>query len=517
MMPAIPDAAPPPEGKNKVIAQEVLNVVMAAAECAPWSKTGGLGDVAGALPKALARRGHRVMCVAPMYEHYAHSEHLGEGHSFSVCGQMVEVQYWHIYKDGVDYVFVDHEEYRKNAGSIYGGTRHELGFRNAMLCQAAIEAIWHAPCGGIPYGDENLLFMANDWHTALLPVFLRAYYQDYDKLTFARCTMVVHNLAHQGRGPVADFDQYCIPEHYKEAFVLDDPVGGTCSNTFKAGLICCSNIVAVSHGYAWECQTDMGGWGLAPTLRMMDGKMRGIVNGIDTNEWNPAVDEFLTSDGYVNFPRTVEGLKEGKLQCKRALQRQMGWPERDDVPLIGFIGRLDQQKGVDIIGEARDWLVQQECQIIFLGTGREDLEDMLREMEQSHPQKVRSWIGFSIEMAHRITAACDILLMPSRFEPCGLNQLYAMQYGTVPVVHAVGGLRDTVQQFDPASNLGTGWAFDECSRESMVDALGHAIFTYRNHPDSFEALQLNGMRQDLSWDHAAGQYEATLIEAKFSW
>ena len=176
-------------------------------------------------------------------------------------------------------------------------------------------------------------------------------------------------------------------------------------------------------------------------------------------------------------------------RCKRALQRQLGLPERDDVPLLGFIGRLDHQKGVDLITDARHWLMGQDVQLVMLGSGREDLEQSLRSMENDHNDKCRCWVGFSVEMAHRITAGCDILLMPSRFEPCGLNQLYAMHYGTVPVVHAVGGLRDTVRHFD-GENDGTGWTFERATPDKLQWALGQAIYTYQSHRESFMQLSL---------------------------
>jgi starch synthase len=192
-------------------------------------------------------------------------------------------------------------------------------------------------------------------------------------------------------------------------------------------------------------------------------------------------------------------------------------PERDDVPLLGFIGRLDHQKGVDLITDARHWLMGQDVQLVMLGSGREDLEQSLRSMENDHNDKCRCWVGFSVEMAHRITAGCDILLMPSRFEPCGLNQLYAMRYGTVPVVHAVGGLRETVKPYNPHTKEGTGWQFDEAKTNKFQEAMGWALDTYREDRDSFQKIQLSGMTQDLSWGLAAERYEEKLIEAKYSW
>ncbi|KAG2714281.1 hypothetical protein I3760_03G019100 [Carya illinoinensis] len=438
--PVIEDIKPPPlAGAN------VMNVILVAAECAPWSKTGGLGDVAGALPKALARRGHRVMVVAPLYGNYAEPQDIGVRKIYRVDRQDVEVRYFHAYIDGVDFVFIESPMFRHMGNNIYGGNRMDILKRMVLFCKAAVEVPWHVPCGGICYGDGNLVFIANDWHTALLPVYLKAYYRDNGLMKYTRSILVIHNIAYQGRGPLGDFTYVDLPEHYLEIFKRYDPVG----------------------------------------------------------------------DGYINY--SIETLKTGKRQCKEALQRELGLPIREDVPVIGFIGRLDGQKGVDLIAEAIPWMAGQDVQLIMLGTGRPDLEQLLKQFENQHHDKIRGWVGFSVKTAHRITAGSDILLMPSRFEPCGLNQLYAMSYGTVPVVHAVGGLRDTVQPFDPFNESGLGWTFDSADANKLIHALGNCLLTYREYKQSWEGLQKRGMMQDLSWDNAAQNYEEVLIAAKYQW
>eukprot|EP00899_Mesostigma_viride_P010164 jgi/Mesvir1/19149/Mv01172-RA.1 len=517
-VPKAPVVAEPPKEeapKAPLAGEHVMNVVVVASECAPWSKTGGLGDVVGALPKALSKRGHRVMCISPRYSNYQDMWDTKVRKRYNVDGQDIEVGYFHGYIDGVDYVTVDAAVFHHYHNNIYGGSREEVMRRCVLLCKAAIEAPWHVPCGGATYGDNNLVFICNDWQTALLPVYLQAYYRDHGMMQYTRAVLVIHNLAHQGRGPMADYHILGLPEHYRNKFYLDDPFGGVHMNVFMAGLICAHRLVAVSHGYAWECQTQEGGWGLDLVMRDHAWKLRGIVNGIDLNEWDPAVDVHLKNDGYENF--SAETVKEGKAACKAALQKELGLPIKPDVPLLGFIGRLDHQKGVDLIMEAMPWLANQNCQIVMLGTGRKDLEDALRWAESSHRDKCRCWVGFSVQMAHRITAGTDILLMPSRFEPCGLNQLYAMKYGTVPVVHAVGGLKDTVGQYDPYGNKGEGWVFGHCNTGAMIDATGNALNTYFNFRDSFEAIRQRCMSQDFSWDQAAQLYEQVLIDAKYQW
>ncbi|KAK3212662.1 hypothetical protein Dsin_017368 [Dipteronia sinensis] len=508
--PTVDYAKPPPlAGAN------VMNVILVAAECAPWSKTGGLGDVAGSLPKALARRGHRVMVVAPRYGNYAETQDVGVRKHYKVDGQSVEVAYFQTFIDGVDFVFIDCHMFRHMENNIYGGKREDILKRMVLFCKAAVEVPWHVPCGGVCYGDGNLVFIANDWHTALLPVYLKAYYRDNGLMKYTRSMLVIHNIAHQGRGPVEDFFFVGLPEHYLDLFKLYDPVGGEHFNTFAGGLKAADRVVTVSHGYSWELKTSEGGWGLHNIINENDWKFSGIVNGIDTKEWSPQHDVHLTSDGYTNY--SLETIHTGKPQCKAALQKELGLPVREDVPLIGFIGRLDHQKGVDIIAEAIPWMMGQDVQLVMLGTGRPDLEEMLRNFENQHLDKVRGWVGFSVKTAHRITAGADILLMPSRFEPCGLNQLYAMGYGTIPVVHAVGGLRDTVKPFDPFNESGLGWTFDGAEAGKLIHALGNCLLTYREYKKSWEGLQRRGMTQDLSWDNAAQKYEELLVAAKYQW
>ncbi|KAL0332079.1 UNVERIFIED_CONTAM: Granule-bound starch synthase 2, chloroplastic/amyloplastic [Sesamum calycinum] len=432
---------------------------------------GGLGDVAGALPKALARRGHRVMVVAPRYSNYPEAQDSGVRKRYKVDGQDMEVNYFQAYIDGVDFVFIDSPIFQHIEKNIYGGNRVDILKRMILFCKAAIETLY----------DLEIMVTAGSL----------------------------------GRGPLDDFSYVDLPPHYLDLFKLYDPVGGDHFNIFAAGLKTADRVVTVSHGYAWELKTSEGGWGLHEIINENDWKLRGIVNGIDTKDWSPELDVHLQSDGYVNY--SLDTLQSGKPQCKAALQKELGLPVRADVPLIGFIGRLDQQKGVDLIAEAVPWMMGQDVQLVMLGTGRSDLEQMLRQFEGQYNDKVRGWVGFSVKTAHRITAGADILLMPSRFEPCGLNQLYAMRYGTIPVVHAVGGLRDTVQPFNPFEESGLGWTFARADGNELIHALGNCLLTYRQYKESWEGLQKRGMLQDLSWDSAAENYEEVLVAAKYQW
>ncbi|CAI9272686.1 unnamed protein product [Lactuca saligna] len=512
----VPDAPMGDNSKSPPLAgPNVMNIILVAAECAPWSKTGGLGDVAGALPKALAYRGHRVMVVAPRYGNYADLQDTGIRKRYSVNGQDMEVHYFQTYIDGVDFVFIESHMFRNLGSNIYSGNRTDILRRMVLFCKAAIEVPWHVPCGGLCYGDGNLVFIANDWHTALLPVYLKAYYHEHGLMQYARSVLVIHNIAHQGRGPVDDFSYTDLPPNYLNLFKMYDPIGGEHFNIFAAGLKTAYQIITVSHGYTWELKTTEGGRGLHNIINENDWKLTGIVNGIDKQEWNPESDIHLTSDNYTNYSLTT--LHTHKPQCKAALQTELGLPVRADVPVIAFIGRLDNQKGVDLIVDAIPWMVDQDVQVVMLGTGRPELENMLREMEARYRDRVRGWVGFSVKMAHRITAGADVLLMPSRFEPCGLNQLYAMSYGTVPVVHGVGGLKDTVQQFDPYRETGLGWVFDRAETGLLIEAVWNCLLTYREYKESWNGIQRRGMMQDLSWGNAACRYEEVLVKAKYQW
>lgn len=309
-------------------------------------------------------------------------------------------------------------------------------------------------------------------------------------------------MAHQGRFPPQDLEFFEIPPKYRSSF-LHDSNNGRHANWMQAALIHADRLITVSEGYAKECQTSDAGSGLERVVREQNWKLKGIVNGIDDEVWNPATDLFLRSDGYSNY--TVSSLN-GKAICKTALQNELGLNEDPEMPLLSYVGRLDFQKGIDLIEACYEALMEEGVQLVLLGSGQTEIENQLREMESRNPSQCRAWIGFSVKMVHRIIASSDILLMPSRFEPCGLTQLYALAYGTVPVVRATGGLRDTVLPFDPYSNTGDGWLFEENSAESLLKVVKFAIETYRSYPKTFRSLQERGMGRDLSWHCAAATY-----------
>ncbi|BFG23494.1 hypothetical protein CerSpe_097680 [Prunus speciosa] len=508
------------DGKEKSKAKVTRNIVFVTAEAAPYSKTGGLGDVCGSLPIVLAARGHRVMVVSPRYQNGTAADQKFSGaldldtHIKIYCfGGDQEVAFFHEYRDGVDWVFVDHPSFHR-PGNPYGDSFGAFGdnqFRFTLLCHAACEAPLVLPLGGYTFG-EKCLFMVNDWHAGLVPLLLAAKYRPYGVYKDARSVVVIHNLAHQGVEPAVTFKNLGIPPEWYGALEWVFPTWarthaldtGEAVNILKGAIVTSDRILTVSEGYSWEITTVEGGYGLNELLSSRKSILTGITNGVDVVEWDPS------SDVHIASHYSADDLS-GKVQCKLALQKELGLPIRPDCPLIGFIGRLDYQKGIDLIQLGMPQLMEDDVQFVMLGSGDPLCEDWMRAAEATYKDKFRGWVGFNVPVSHRITAGCDILLMPSRFEPCGLNQLYAMRYGTVPVVHSTGGLRDTVLNFNPyaqgGQGNGTGWTFSPLTKESMLAALRLACRTFTEYKPSWEGLMKRGMERDFTWESAAVKYE----------
>lgn len=500
------------------------------------------------------------MVVAPRYAPYEGSIDTGKRLTLLTHA---EIGYFHQQIKGVDYVFVDHPSYPR-PGGLYSDTHGAYGdnqFRFALLTLAALEAPFHlelpmppqqwdppqpstaplpaatatpadadaapgtqaataaseAPATLAPAGPpmakygEDVVFVANDWHASLLPVYLAAKYRPYGVYRNARSILAIHNLRHQGVFPPRTYDDLGLPPHWYGCLEWQYPphqrMGayeeqGRAVNHMKAGISTADRLVTVSAGYAEEIKTYLGGWGMEGLLTQRGPVLNGIVNGIDTEDWNPETDPHLA------FNYSIDNFVEGKAKNKEALQKELGLPVNKDIPLIAFIGRLDPQKGADILlGAAPSLLQYNNVQLVCLGAGNKDLEDGLRWLEGQHRDKARGWVGFNVPFSHRLTAAADIVLMPSRFEPCGLNQLYAMRYGAVPVAHKTGGLKDTVLDYDPWGQTGTGWTYTNCDSQGLLHATGMALMTIIQHNADFRKLQERGMRREASWDQAAQQYE----------
>ena len=470
-----------------------LNILFVVSECVPFAKTGGLADVAGALPAALAERGHDVRVVMPRYrvtkKHAATRLDgvlvvpLGGGDAY---GSILETT---LPGSGgaasrAKVYFLEHDNLF-DRGGIYGDSNGDFGdnlARFTFLSRGALEL-----CKTLDFWPD--VVHVQDWPTSLVPVYLNTVERE-GRLGRAASVLTVHNLAYQGwfsRGdlPVTGlgWDTYLRGGLERSGSI----------NLLQAGLVHSTMVNTVSPTYATEIQTREGGEGMDGLLRAR-GDVLGILNGIDDVVWNPETDKHLAAH------YSVKDLS-GKAACKAALQREMGLPERPDVPLLGMVSRLVTQKGIDIFAAALDRILAEDVQVVVLGSGEGWAEGLFSRLSHGTPH-FRAFIGMNEPLSHQIEAGADLFLMPSRYEPCGLNQMYSQRYGTLPVVRAVGGLDDTVESFK------TGFKFDELSGLALAQCVDWAIHTYRHEPAQFGAMMLRAMRKPLGWGHACRQYEA---------
>jgi granule-bound starch synthase len=501
-----------------------MNVVFISAEVSPWSKTGGLGDVLGGLPPALAARGHRVMTVSPRYDQYKDAWDTNTPLEITIGNRTETVNFFHTHKRGVDRIFIDHplflaKVWGKTGGKIYGPTSGEdyddNQFRFMLLAKAAIEAarVLNLDSNEFfsgPYG-ENVVFVANDWHTALLPCYLKTEYKAAGLFQSAKVAFCVHNIAYQGRFAFADFERLGLPDSFRSSFDFIDgyakPVKGRKINWMKAGFLESDLNITVSPNYAAELVSgEDTGVELDSIVRKTG--IKGIVNGMDVQEWDPSADKYLDT------PYDINTVFEAKPALKEALQAEVGLPIRPDVPLFGFIGRLEEQKGSDILAEAVKDFLKEDIQLIVLGTGKKYLERQLEELDTKFPGKAVGVVKFNTPLAHMITAGADFMLVPSRFEPCGLIQLHAMRYGTPAVCASTGGLVDTVE--DGVTGFQVGKPFNvDCEKVDPEDVallsatVKKAVEVYGT--PKLKTMIRACMAQDLSWKGPAREWEETLL------
>jgi starch synthase len=471
-----------------------MEILFVCSELAPWSKTGGLADVARALPQALAARGHAVSVVSPRYggiDAAAHGFALVE-RALRIRGEATSL--W--VKEGrPDVYLVENERFFGSRRGLYGEGGHDYGDnaeRFAYLSRAALAL----PAA---MGKRPAVVHANDWQTGLCPFLLRHEHAEDPALARARTVFTIHNLAYQGIFPKQVVPFLGLPWDAVsfEAMELHDRL-----NFMKAGLTFADALATVSPTYAREILTPEGGAGLDPVLRRRRADLHGILNGIDVLEWDPARDPRLPAH------YSARDLS-GKAVDKAALQRELGLPVRADLPLVGMVSRLADQKGIDLVVAALPDLLAREVQLAVLGTGSHAYEDAFRRAAAARPDRLATRIGFDEALAHRIEAGADLFLMPSRYEPCGLTQMYSLRYGTPPVVRAVGGLEDTVEDFDGWTR-GTGFKFREYAPHALLLAVRRALEAYRDRR-GWRALVLRGMAQDFSWDRSARSYEAVYL------
>ncbi|XP_059662121.1 granule-bound starch synthase 1, chloroplastic/amyloplastic [Cornus florida] len=500
-----------------------MKLVYVGVEMGPWSKTGGLGDVLGGLPPAMAANGHQVMVVAPRHDQYKDAWDTSVFVEIKLGDRIETVRYFHCYKRGVDRVFVDHpmfleKVWGKTESKIYGPKTgddyKDNQFRFALFCLAALEAprvlnLSNSKYFSGPYG-EDVIFVANDWHTALLPCYLKSVYQSRGIYKNAKVAFCIHNISYQGRFPFSDFSLLSLPDQFKSSFDFFDgyekPIKGRKINWMKAGILESHRVLTVSPHYAQELVS-----GEAKGVEL-DGIIRkagitGIVNGMDVQEWNPSTDKYID----VKYDATT--VMDAKPLLKEALQAEVGLPVDRNIPLIGFIGRLEEQKGSDILAAAIPEFIGENVQIIVLGTGKKHMEKQLEMLEIMYPDKARGVAKFNVPLAHMIIAASDFILLPSRFEPCGLIQLHAMRYGTVPIVASTGGLVDTVKDGYTGFQMGAFSvdceAIDPADVTAISTTVRRALATC-DTPALTEMIQ-NCMAQELSWKQPAKNWEKVLL------
>ena len=471
-----------------------MQIVFASAECAPFVKTGGLGDVAGSLPAALVRAGAEVIVMVPKYatikdEYKAQMEHFADfyvslGWRNEYCGlEKLE-------RDGVTYMFVDNERY---FARDYPYGFFDDGERFAFFSKAITESLQH-----LPAGFECDILHCNDWQTALAPVFLREFYQGLPLYDRVKTVFSIHNVAFQGQFSDTVMEDILGVAHIPAA--ASQLRCDACSINYMLGALRYADaITTVSPTYANEIQTPEFGEGLDGVLRERSYALQGILNGIDVAGFDPATDKRIAA----NY--TVED-RSGKAVCKAKLQEELGLEVRDDRPLMVMVTRLTRQKGMDLVMYALDRILSGGVQVAVLGTGDRDYEDGLRYFQDKYPGTMAARIEFDPALSQRMYAAADMFLMPSKFEPCGLSQIIAMRYGTLPIVRETGGLKDTVIPYTEFTGEGTGFSFSNFNGDEMGDAVFRAARLFWDNRDAWNQLVTQAMSQDFSWTRSADKY-----------
>ncbi|HSB82438.1 MAG TPA: glycogen synthase GlgA [Candidatus Methylomirabilis sp.] len=472
-----------------------MRILLAASEVAPFAKTGGLADVAGALPKAIHALGHDIRVVLPEYRMVDAAKHglrqIRSSFPVPIAGRAENAALWQGAIGPVPVYFIQQDEYYNREGlyQVKGVDYPDNAERFAFFSRAVLELTR-------VLDFHPAVYHCNDWQTGLIPTYLRTTFEGDPEFRTAGVLFTVHNLGYQGLfGPevltLANLDHKVFNPFGIEFYGK--------VNYLKAGLVFADVINTVSLKYSQEIQTEEFGHGLEGVLRARAKDVHGILNGIDYEEWHPSRDAFIAA----HFSR--DNLA-GKAACKADLQRIFGLPERPDLPLLAVISRLAPQKGMDIVAEAMNAMLALDTQFVLLGTGDPDLHEAFEAARAKHPKRVGLRLGFDVGLSHKIEAGSDMFLMPSRYEPCGLNQMYSLAYGTIPVVRATGGLDDTIQPFNPDTGTGNGFKFSGTTQEEFLTTVQAAVAAYRRR-DQWGRLVRNAMACDFSWDRSAREYE----------
>lgn len=484
---------------------EQLSILFAASEAAPFAKEGGLGDVVGALPKYLARLGHDVRVVIPRYYSVNREKYglrLLPGTLVVPMG-IIGHMYCGVYEGrlpgcDVPIYFLEHEQFygRSRLYQQDGQGYLDNDNRFVFLSKASLEL-----CKMLDFHPD--VIHAHDWHTGIIPALLNTTYLHDRFVGDSASLLTLHNMQHQGNFYPGLMEVLGIGWKHFTYLELekDDQV-----NLLKGGIYHATLLNTVSEGYAREIQTPEYGWGLETVVRERATDLYGILNGVDYEEWNPATDPFIAAKF---SPRNMKG----KAICKSDLQATIGLPQRADVPLFGVVSRMVKQKGTDILAEAIHRILAMDVQFVMVGNGEPWAHFYFGDIAAKYPEKFACFIGYDEALAHKVEAGADFFVMPSSFEPCGLNQMYSLAYGTPPIVRATGGLVDSVENFDEAALTGTGFKYWQHSATALFDTVGWAAYTFYNKPKGLAALRRNGMKQRFTWEDAATKYDGLYRQA----
>jgi starch synthase len=470
-----------------------MHIAFAASECVPFSKTGGLADVVGALPPALAALGHEVTVYLPLYR----QTRLANAKTIL---RSVTVPFDDRYRfcsivdggvhAGVQFYFVDYPPYF-DRDALYGtaaGDYHDNAERFALFSRAVLEAS--------KFLGRPDIFHCHDWQTALVPILLRTVYLEDPAFQDVGCVFTIHNMGYQGLFPPEILPLLMLPW---DLFTISKLEFYGNVNLLKGALVFADYVTTVSRKYSQEIQTAEYGFGLEGVLRARSATVTGILNGVDYSEWSPETDKYIVA----RYSAQDLG---GKRKCKQDLLREFGVAAADPaLPVIGIVSRFAAQKGFDLIAQIMDRLAREEMIVVALGSGDREYQDLFVRLNKQFPQKIAVRVAYDNALAHKIEAGADMFLMPSRYEPCGLNQIYSLKYGTVPIVRATGGLDDTIENWDERTRRGTGFKFSEYTGEALLATIRTALQVFPERP-SWETLMRNGMAKDFSWNASAREY-----------
>ncbi len=470
-----------------------MHIAFAASECVPYAKTGGLADVVGALPKALAALGHQVSVYIPRYRQtkltdpqtVVRSITIPFDDTYRFCSVLSGG-----YQAGVRYYFIEYPAYfdRESLYTTPAGDYPDNAERFTLFSRAVLEA---SKILGVPH-----VFHCHDWQAALIPVLLRSIYKDDPAFRDVSTVLTIHNIGYQGLFSSEILPLLALPW---DLFSMDKLEYYGQVNFLKGGLKDADSITTVSKKYSQEIQTAEYGFGLDGVLRERTAQITGILNGVDYDEWSPS------TDGYIATRYKPDELF-GKAKCKTDLLEEFGLPDANPkLPVIGIVSRFAGQKGFDLVSQVMDRLAREEMILVVLGSGEKPYEEMFARMAKAFPGKIALKITYDNKIAHKIEAGADMFLMPSRYEPCGLNQIYSLKYGTVPIVRATGGLDDTIDPWDARSATGTGFKFTDYTGEALLAAIKTALQAFRDQT-SWQKLMKNGMAKDFSWATSAKDY-----------